>query len=313
MSTTVQGLATTNYYFYVVGLDALGNSSPLSIPVQYFYDAMPPTFTIRFDKASPVGLGPLHVVVAASKPINGLPSLTVQPYGNAPALLPLTNSVLNTYEADLNVTALLPSGPVRLNVSAVDLAGNPFNGALAGPQLVIDVTPPAGVVSTAPLPPIQATNITSVAVSLQLTEPPQPGSIPVLNFGPPSGATIPLTLSGSGTNWGGTLTLTPDMGSGFGHFTLSVSDSLGNLGHSINAGSTLEIYNTALPTPPGQPVHFEAASLAGGRVQLTWTEVPGAEVYRVYCEAGTNYTIVPTNGSSRKLGSGASHMVGSRG
>jgi hypothetical protein len=295
MSTTVQGLATTNYYFYVVGLDALGNSSPLSIPVQYFYDAVPPTFTVRFDKASPVGLGPLHVVVTASKPINGLPSLTVQTYGNAPALLPLTNSVLNTYEADLNVTALLPSGPVRLNVSAVDLAGNPFNGSPAGPQLVIDVTPPAGVVSTVPLPPIQATNITSVVVSLQLTEPPQPGSIPVLNFGPPIGATVPVTLSGSGTSWGGTLTLTPDMGSGFGHFTLSVSDGLGNLGHSINAGSALEIYNTALPTPPGQPVHFEAASLSGGRVQLTWTEVPGAEVYRVYCEAGTNYTIVPTN------------------
>lgn len=295
MSTTVQGLATTNYYFYVVGLDALGNSSPLSIPVQYFYDAVPPAITVRFDKASPVGLGPLHIVLAASKPLNGLPSLTVQPYGNAPALLPLTNSVLNTFEADLNVTTLLPSGPVRLNISAVDLAGNPFNGAPAGPQLVIDVTPPAGVISTAPLPPIQATNNTSVAVSLQLTEPPQPGSSPDLNFGPPNGATVPVTLSGSGTSWGGTLRLTPDMGSGVGHFTLTVSDSLGNVGHILNAGSALEIYNTALPLPPGQPVHFEAVSLSGGRVQLTWAEVAGAEIYRVYCEPGTNYTIVPTN------------------
>jgi hypothetical protein len=84
------------------------------------------------------------------------------------------------------------------------------------------------------------------------------------------------------------------MGSGIGHFTLTVSDSLGNVGHSLNAGSTLEIYNTALPSPPGQPVHFQAASMSGGRVQLTWDNVPNAEVYRVYCEPGTNYLITPT-------------------
>ena len=33
MSATVQGLATGDYYFYVVGYDALGNASPLSAPV----------------------------------------------------------------------------------------------------------------------------------------------------------------------------------------------------------------------------------------------------------------------------------------
>jgi hypothetical protein len=295
MNTTVQGLATANYYFYVIGYDELNNSSPLSAPVQFAYDAIPPTFTVAFNKTSPVGVGIVHVVLTASKPLNGLPSLTVQPYGSAPALLPLTNTTYNTYEGDLNVTTLLPSGPVRLNVSALDLAGNPFNGAPAGLQLTIDVTPPVGTVTTTPLPPIQATNTASVAVSLQLTEPSQSGSTPVLDFGPPIGSSIPITLSGSGTNWAGTLTLTPDMGSGVGHFTLTVSDSVGNVGHSLNADGALEIYNTALPTPPGQPVHFQASSLAGGRVQLTWDPVSNAEVYRVYCEAGTNYTIVPTN------------------
>ena len=295
MEVTVQGLATTTYYFYVVGYDALGYTSPLSAPVQFAYDAIPPAFAVTFNKPSPVGVGPLHVVLTASKPLNGLPSLTVQPYGNGPALLPVTNTLLNTYEADLNVTTLLPSGPVRLNVSAVDTAGNPFNGAPAGPELVIDVTPPAGVISTAPLPPVQATNNTSVAISLQLTEPPQPGSIPVLNFGPPNGSSVPAALSGAGTNWGGALLLTPDMGSGIGHFTLTVSDSLGNVGHSLNAGSALEIYNTALPSPPDQPVHFEATSLAGGRVLLTWDAVSNAEIYQVYCEPGTNYLVTPTN------------------
>jgi hypothetical protein len=295
MNTTVQGLATANYYFYVIGFDELNNPSPLSAPVQFAYDAIPPTFTVAFNKTSPVGVGIVHLVLTASKPLNGLPSLTLQPYGSAPALLPLTNSTYNTYEGDLNVTTLLPSGPVRLNVSALDLAGNPFNGAPAGLPLTIDVTPPSGTVATAPLPPIQATNTASVAVSLQLTEPSQTGSTPVLDFGPPIGSSIPITLSGAGSNWAGTLTLTPDMGSGVGHFTLTVSDSVGNVGHSLNADGALEIYNTVLPTPPGQPVHFQAASLAGGRVQLTWDPVPNAEVYRVYCETGTNYTVVPTN------------------
>ncbi|HWH71336.1 MAG TPA: Ig-like domain-containing protein, partial [Candidatus Sulfotelmatobacter sp.] len=134
-STSVQGLATTNYYFYVVGYDGLGNSSPLSGPVQFAYDAVPPTFSVAFNKPSPIGVGPLHVVLSASEPLKTMPTMTVQPYGNAPALLTLSNTALNTYEADINVTTFLPSGPVQLNVSAADLAGNPFNGPPAGPAL----------------------------------------------------------------------------------------------------------------------------------------------------------------------------------
>ncbi|MGA2863269.1 MAG: FG-GAP-like repeat-containing protein [Verrucomicrobiota bacterium] len=294
-AVTVQGLATANYYFYVVGFDALGNQSPLSAPLQYYFDAVPPAFSVSFSKASPVGVGPVHVTLSASKALNGPPLMTVAPAGNPPSLLPLTNTALNTYESELNVTALLPSGPVRLSVSAVDLAGNPFNGAPSGPPLVIDVTPPAGVISTAPLPPVQTTNSTNVAVGLQLTKPPAAGTTPTIGFGPPTGSPVPVTMSGTGTNWAGTLTLTPAMGSGIGHFTLTVTDSLNNVGHSINSGSDLELYNTALPTPPGQPVHFEATSLAAGRVLLTWSNVPTAEIYRVYSQPGTNYLLTPTN------------------
>lgn len=314
MYATVQGLATASYYFYVVGYDELDNAGPLSAPVQFAYDAVPPSFSINFSKSSPVGVGALRVVLTSSKPLNGLPSLTVQPSGNPPSLLPLSNTGLNTYEADLNVTTLIPSGPVRLNVSALDLAGNPFNGAPAGPSLVIDVTPPSGSIGTAPAAPIQTTNNASVAVNLQLTEPPQPGTTPTLNFGPPVGLPVAIPLSGSGMNWGGALALTPDMGSGTGHFTLTVSDSLGNVGHSITAGSSLEIYNTALPTPPGQPVHFEAASLSGGRVRLTWDNVPNAETYRVYCDPGTDYLTPPTTLVSDNVSSNSCvHLPGTDG
>ena len=291
MSTTLQGLATATYYFYVVGYDSLGNASPLSAPVQFLYDGVPPAFSINYDKASPVGVGPVHVILSASKALNGLPTMTVQPYGFGPSVLPLTNTALNTFESSINVTTLLPSGPVQVVVSAADLAGNTFNGSPSGPQLVIDVTPPAGIISTAPQPPIQTTNNPTIAVNLQLTKPPQAGTTPTLNFGPPIGAPVPVTLNGSGTNWTGNLQLTSGMGSGIGHLTLSVTDSLGNVGNSINAGTDLELYNTPLPTPPGQPVHFEAMSLISGKVELTWSNVPTAEIYRVYSETGTTFVV----------------------
>ncbi|HWH72139.1 MAG TPA: hypothetical protein VNT26_22440, partial [Candidatus Sulfotelmatobacter sp.] len=86
---------------------------------------------------------------------------------------------------------------------------------------------------------------------------------------------------------------TPAMGSGVGHFTFSASDSLGNVGHSLSRGSALEIYNTALPSAPAQPIGFQVSSRSGGRVQLTWQPVLNAEIYRVYCETGTSFT-VPT-------------------
>jgi len=85
------------------------------------------------------------------------------------------------------------------------------------------------------------------------------------------------------------------MGSGTGHFTFTAIDSLGNVGHSIKTGEALELYNTVLPTPPGQPIHFLATSLSGGRVLLIWSNVPNAEIYRLYSEPGTNFLIAPTN------------------
>ncbi len=299
----LQGLATTNFYFYVVGYDAIGNQSPMSAPVTFAYDAVPPGFNLGFNKPSPVSVGPLHVILTSSEALGAMPTLTVQPTGLAPSLVTLSNTALNTYEADISISTLLPSGPLQFRVTGVDLAGNSFNGTPAGPSMVIDVTPPAGWISTSVVPPVQTTNSTNITVSLELTEVPQTATTPALNFAPPIGASVPVVLTGSGTNWSGGLTLTPAMGSGLGHFTLTVLDNLGNIGHSILSGSALELYNTELPTPPAQPVNFQATPVALGKVQLNWSPVPNAEMYRVYSETGTTFTVptflvadnVPTN------------------
>jgi hypothetical protein len=105
---------------------------------------------------------------------------------------------------------------------------------------------------------------------------------------------VPVVLTGGGTNWSGTLTVTPAMGSGFGRFTYSGQDSLGNVGTNILAGAQLELYNTALPVPPAAPGGLAATSQPGGYVSLTWNAVSSAQIYRLYREPGPNFTLPAT-------------------
>ena len=81
------------------------------------------------------------------------------------------------------------------------------------------------------------------------------------------------------------------MGSGFGHFAFRSTDSVGNVGSNIVSGGQLELYNTALPSPPDAPTGLTAKSLPGGYVQLSWNAVSNAQIYRLYREAGTNFVI----------------------
>lgn len=294
-SYTVSGLAPRTYYFGVVGYDDAGNISPLSNLISYNYDPVPPAFSLNFDKSSPVGVGALRITVTSSKPLANTPSFTLRPYGAQPVALLISNTAFNTYEGTLSVTPSTPSGLMQFTVAGEDLVGNKFNGSPAGPALVIDVTPPTGIISTIPAAPIQATNATNVAISLALSEPVKQGTVPTLSFTPPVGAVVPITLSGSGSNWAGTLNITPIMGSGYGNFAMTARDALDNVGQVITAGLSVEIYNTSVPTPPGQPVNFHWSSLAGGQVRLTWNAVSNAETYRVYREPGTNLFQIPTN------------------
>ena len=143
-------------------------------------------------------------------------------------------------------------------ITGRDLSGNTFNGPPSGQPMQIDVQSPSGRVVTVPPGPVQTTNSPVVTVSLTLSEPAKPGTTPTMNFAPPVGPLTPVVLSGSGSNWVGTFTATPSMSSGFGNFTLSVRDALDNLGQLITSGQSLELYNTALPKPPGQPVNFRS-------------------------------------------------------
>ncbi len=292
LSDNVQGLATGTYYFGVVGFDAAGNASPLSSLVSSVYDATPPALSVAFGAPSPVGVGSVAITLTSSKTVAGAPALTVQPAGApSPISLNLTNVALNTWQTALSVTASTPSGAAGLLATAQDLYGNVFNGAPAGPQLIIDTTPPTGTIVTSPPGPVQTITTTNVSVSLTLSKVPGSGTSPSLGFTPPQGANFGLTLTGGGTNWNATLQLTPSMGSGFGQFVLSAQDSVGNIGTNIVSGRELELYNTALPSPPASPTNLTAKSLPGGYIELSWNAVGNAQIYRLYREAGTNFVV----------------------
>jgi hypothetical protein len=295
MSDIVQGLATGTYYFGVVGFDAAGNPSPLSGLVSSLFDATAPVLNIVYGAPSPVGPGALAVTVTSSEALAGTPVVTVQPAGApSPVALVLTNVALNTWQSVFSVTPSTPSGMVSVLATAQDQVGNVFNGPPNGPQLIIDTTPPAATVVTAPPGPIQTISATNVSVSLTLSEPPGTGLTPSLGFNPPQGASVSLTLTGAGTNWVATLALSSSMGSGFGQFVFSATDSLGNVGTNISSGSELELYNTALPSPPASPTNLTATSLPGGYIELSWNAVGNAQIYRLYREAGTNFTLPAT-------------------
>ena len=289
------GLTPGNYFFAVVGYDNAGNPSALSNLAPFNYDPVPPSFTVSYSKVSPVAVGPLRITIVSSEPLVGLPSLTLVPTGGSPVALTLSNAAVNTFEATLNVTGSFPSGPLGLVVSGRDLSGNTFSGPPQGPAMAIDVRPPTAQVVAVPGAPVQTTNATVVTVSLTLNEPAKPGTTPTLGFTPPVGPLVNIPVTGSGSNWIGSFTAVAAMGSGYGTFTFSARDGLDNLGQLITSGQTLELYNTALPKPPGQPVNFSAASLSEGRVRLSWSAVSNAESYRLYSQPGTNVFLTPTN------------------
>jgi hypothetical protein len=291
-SYNLQGIANGAYYFGVVGYDDAGNGSALSDLVSLNYDAVAPALTATFDKPVPTGLGIIGVTVTSSEPLGSSPSLTITPQGSThPLLIGLTNAGFNTYQGPFTVTTNTSSGVAQLNAVAQDLAGNVFVGAPNGPTLIIDAVPPTAALLSTPSSPVQTLNPTNVAVALTLSEPEKNGTTPTLSYQPPSGSPVAVPLSGSGTNWTGTLALDSSMGNGVGAFTFIGQDGVGNLGSNLVAGATLELYNTSLPPPPPAVTALQAQTLAGGQILLTWSSVSNAEIYRLYREPGTNNSI----------------------
>jgi hypothetical protein len=288
---TITNLADGTWFFSVVGYDDAGNPSALSNQRSYGADFAKPAVTIAYDRATPIGPGALGIVLTASEPLATNPILSIRPQGGSPVSVPVTRQSTTLFTANFPVTDLsAKSGTATVSISALDLAGNVFNGNPTGPALVFDVTRPTATLNLANPAPIQTINPVNVALALQMSELPAVGSTPSLKFEPPVGSDVTIPLTGSGITWTGSVNLTPAMGRGTGFFRLSVTDRSGNTGTVVTPG-TLELYNTDLPDAPARPVGLSAQTLSGGRIQIDWSDVPRAETYRIYREPGNNATV----------------------
>lgn len=287
--TVISDIPDAHYWFAVVGVDGAGNESELSNLLDVEYDTVPPAFTIGYNCSSPVGPGMVHIVLHASEELERTPDLLITPAGaSGPVMLALEPTAPNTYEGDFNIFSYTKSGLAQVRVSSKDLAGNYFNDAPDGMELIIDTTAPSGRVETDPNTLVQVLSNVTVSVNLTLSERPKSGTEPQLMFNPPAGASIDVPLSGSGLNWSGLIPLNPLMGSGFCQFELLVFDSFGNRGTEIISGEMLEIYNTELPSAPSIPRLHNPASQKAGKISFVWDPVPEAETYNLYRLAGSN-------------------------
>jgi len=287
MNYTDTGISDGTYFYALVGVDDAGNESLLSNLVSILYDSTSPSFTLSFGQTPPVGTGLLDITLTTSEALAITPSLTITPAGAlSPVSVGLNRENDFTYTGNLEILGDTPSGTASVFVSGQDMTGNIFSGVPSGEDLVIDTDSPSGSIAANPAEPIQVLGSVNVNVSLTLSEPEKLGSIPTLQFTPPTGSPVNVVLVGSDAAWSGVLPLEPAMGSGFGQFTLQSEDALGNIGTAITSGSSLEIYTTATPNPTDPPENMAGSSLPGGQVQISWSADDRADTYNLYRKSG---------------------------
>ncbi|GAA5482918.1 hypothetical protein Hsar01_02144 [Haloferula sargassicola] len=278
------------WFVGVAAFDGAGNRSPISNLIQFGIDYTAPTLTVSYDRPMPVGPGNLLVQVESNEPLANVPTLTIQPAGGLDRIsVTLTQQESTRYTGTYVVDPQFSrSGTATVRVSARDLAGNVrTNVAPQGPALVLDVTKPTAVVSLDRPVPVQTVSPQTLSVGLTLSEPPAPGTTPSLEFEPPVGSRMAITLDGAGTAWSGQLTVNAAMGNGDGFFRFAGSDAAGNQGTVVTSGEVLELYNTSAPPPPEDPPVISGVILSGGRIRIDWQAVDRADSYKLYREAGS--------------------------
>ena len=281
--------ADGSWFYGVVGGDAAGNVAPLSNLLSTSYDASAPVLTVFFDDASPMGPGTHAVELRSTELLIAVPDLTIRTFGSqVPFAVSLVAESDTVYRGTFEIQPGIASGQATLRVSGEDAAGNQVSGAPGADSdvLVLDTRGPSGAITTDPQEPVQCLDPVAVTVTLVLDELPDPAEVPSLSFLAPAGESVGVPLVGSGVNWSGILSLDVSHGAGFGAFSLSAQDSLGNVSTSIHSGGVLEIYNTALPGAPQAPSLLMAMSEPGGGITVTWSVSELAETYALYRSDG---------------------------
>ena len=292
------------YYYRVAAVNLAGTEGSLSNLASATSDRTPPkAVSIAYathGASDPVtgamAQGMVDVVLHVSEPLLLTPFLNITPNGGMPIGVELHKISDFEYTGFFVISESAPSGLAYAVFSGRDLAGNRGTEVETGVTILIDTSGPAVAdMVLVPGDPIQndTNNPVSVTVTFSLNEKVQGGALPELTYLLSGAGRSPETVNsiveaspvgGFAQTWQGTFVLPSDAGLAEVEtlsFIYQGIDDLNNTSTRILCKNLFQVYQGDLP-PLATPVNFKGESLPGGKIHLSWTEVPGAIGYRLY-------------------------------
>jgi len=262
------------WYYAITSVDNMGNESVVSNCIETVSDRQLPKADIILSAVPPISVGIYSSTVVVTEVLSIVPSLLYTPENGSPILVSLKASSPLTYYGTIIITTATPSGTARFSFTGKDLADNTGTEITSGQAFDIDTIGPKAAINLSKPAPVSAG---TVQITLTTTQNAQ--SAPALKLVPygknPITESIPISLTGSYTNWQGELVITSLTGDGLAKFIYQATDILGNIGTEITSGSTFYI-DTILPNAPTLAAPL---SKKGGEIVISWAPPLGGQSY----------------------------------
>lgn len=242
--------------------DMAGNSLT-SPPVSITIDNTAPSFSSITASPTPAKAGDVTITFTASETLSA--GLIVNINEN-PATYSSKNG--NVYTYTYTVTPTDAQGPATISITGLDITGNSGTSTSTS-ALTIDTIAPTASITLSPASPVSTG---TVAVTLTTSE--SIPSAPTLSYTPNGKSPIIVSLTGSGTAWTGTMTITELTGDGNAAFSYSGTDAAGNTGAQITSGSTFVIDTV----PPVVNTISSPATSSSQSFDITYTASDSNEV-----------------------------------
>ncbi|RLB00472.1 MAG: hypothetical protein DRG83_11480, partial [Deltaproteobacteria bacterium] len=295
------------WFYRVTTVDAAGNESNLSDEGSGVCDRNAPAVaSIRYepmgayDEATGrIGAGTVGIHVTVTEPLLTTPFVSITPEAGIPIPISLSRVSDTEYSGYFSISESTPSGQALAVFSGRDKVGNRGTEILEGERILIDTKGPSVVairLQPGEIIKNDASQPTQVTVTIGLDEAIKAGEVPQLSYVLSGEGRTPVAIDniqevspedGEEQAWQATFTLPSDGGASGPEtlkFIYSGADDLDNVSTAITCNNSFQVYQGQLP-PLSAPSNLVGESLPGGKIKLTWSEVPGAAGYRIYRQA----------------------------
>ena len=279
------------YYYRVVAENFAGTEGLLSNQVSAKVDSMGPvaeeiTYSSNNVVDGVYGPGLLDITLRLNELTTTAPFLSLSQEYQSPVPVQLTKTGDYQYTGQVEITDAMASGTAYAVFSATDAAGNRGTSVLEGQQITLDLSAPQ--VTQLSITPNDPINNDSGSVNVEVAFTLDSESVATtlsyqLNG---EGRTLqPVSVISSGDNtWAASFVLPNDAGLASAEslsFTLNTTDELGNTSGDTALADPVQVYQGDL-IPLAMPTEFTTESVAGGKVNLSWTATAGAASYVIY-------------------------------